>query len=729
MLFFGLTGYLLFWPWAKGAAVDLRTYCRNRVLRIVPLYLAAVAILLVIGEGGGSLHQWLAFPTFTANFFSDTVATVDAPLWSVIVEAHFYLLLPLLAAGLVRLRRRNALGAGSLALWFAKVGAADHVDLRWRYSLPVTFHWFVPGMLLALLAAQWREDGRPAWLRGALAAPALWMGAAVALWLVGVQRLELNPIVCLATFLAIGGCVLALEDGAVLRVLDWRPLALLGVASYSIYVWHWPIVDGLREHGIGQSSRLLGLGFVLTLGAAIASYRLVEAPFLRLRRRWAPTAGPGAAAPPDPATAGPRRWWQRIEPTRNLALAVLGVALVLRVAVVLGQPGLLAAGDAGDYLRHGLSIAAGHGYPDTVLGAPGTPTGIRPPGYPYLLGGVLAVTGDSETAGRLFGALLGTLVVLLIGLIARRVWGPRVGLLAAALAAISPPLVFATASFISEALFLPLVLGFVHLVLRARDGERPSLPLAAAAGAVCGLAALTRFIGIALLALLVVALWQRRAGWRALRAPAAGIVAALVVMAPWTARNASAFHTFVPVATEGGFSLYGTYNAFSDGRKDPPANYQLPPYVPDAAPLFHRAGWDEARIDAELGRRGRDYMLDHPGYVAEVVFWSTARLTTLAYQPLSAIDYAQIGVPGRWRGVLETWVLASILLAGWGAWLLWRRRAPRAPWFLWLAPLILAAPPALFLSVPRYRLPLDLFLTMLAAVALVHGARGPATRR
>jgi peptidoglycan/LPS O-acetylase OafA/YrhL len=67
------------------------------------------------------------------------------------------------------------------------------------------------------------------------------------------------------------------------RALDWRPLALVGVASYSLYLWHLPIVEALTPGAVLVS-------VPLSLLAALVSYRLVEAPFLRLRRRWSSSA-------------------------------------------------------------------------------------------------------------------------------------------------------------------------------------------------------------------------------------------------------------------------------------------------------------------------------------------------------------------------------------------------------------------------------------------------------
>ena len=102
MAFFALSGYLLFWPFVRrdygsGGAIDLRRYALDRALRILPLYYFAVALLLVVNEGGGNLTQWWRFATGTPSFFKDTVGTVDGPMWSLMVELQFYALLPLLA--------------------------------------------------------------------------------------------------------------------------------------------------------------------------------------------------------------------------------------------------------------------------------------------------------------------------------------------------------------------------------------------------------------------------------------------------------------------------------------------------------------------------------------------------------------------------------------------------------------------------------------------------------
>ncbi|HEY3728264.1 MAG TPA: hypothetical protein VGL51_13885, partial [Solirubrobacteraceae bacterium] len=128
-----------------------------------------------------------------------------------------------------------------------------------------------------------------------------------------------------------------------------------------------------------------------------------------------------------------RRW--RI----GLLLIVL-VATAARAAMILGTLHFTLFGDPEDYQRHAVSIATGHGFPDTVIASAGTPSAFRPPGYPFTLGGLYTVLGIHPQAGRALSAVLGVLTVVLIACLGRVVWDRRTGLLAGGIAAMFPPL-------------------------------------------------------------------------------------------------------------------------------------------------------------------------------------------------------------------------------------------------------------------------------------------------
>ena len=298
-VFFGLSGYLLFWPFARhhfgtGERIDLRSYARNRFLRIVPLYWIAVVVLQILQNDGGRGADWWRHLLFVQSMWRDSLNAVDGPLWSVAVEIQFYVLLPLLAWGLARAARGHRLGAAALIAALGVLSGvlrhtiATHNGDLWGYQLPCTFVFFTGGMLVALLRLQW-EERAPRWLEGPLGSSTLWIVVSVPLWAIVIDDFRYQELIVPATFLLIGAIVLPVRRGPLVAALEWRPLALLGVASYSLYVWHVPIVDALQRDGF---LHLAVVAVPASVAAAFASYHLIEAPALRLRRRWASSAAP-----------------------------------------------------------------------------------------------------------------------------------------------------------------------------------------------------------------------------------------------------------------------------------------------------------------------------------------------------------------------------------------------------------------------------------------------------
>jgi peptidoglycan/LPS O-acetylase OafA/YrhL len=312
-LFFVLSGYLLYLPFARrdlggGPAVDLRRYARNRVVRILPLYYVVLAAVLVVGEGGGTARQWLTFGTFTQNLTTDRHALTDVNgvMWSLATEVHFYVLLPLLAAAIAWVARHSLRRA---ALVLAVLGLASFV-LRYLtfyrearleeplldFSLASTFMFFAAGMLVAVARV-----GRSRPLSGPLGASDAWVAASAVLWLLVAEDYTHGWLAAPASALLVGACVLPLRPGVALRALAWPPLAAVGVVSYSLYLWHLPIVESF-EPGAWVLAAV-----PLALAPAFVSYRLVEEPFLRLRRAWGATAARHAEEPPPTAAAPARR--------------------------------------------------------------------------------------------------------------------------------------------------------------------------------------------------------------------------------------------------------------------------------------------------------------------------------------------------------------------------------------------------------------------------------------
>jgi peptidoglycan/LPS O-acetylase OafA/YrhL len=300
-LFFGLTGYLLYSAFAKqhfanGGRVDYGRYAFNRVVRILPLYYAVVIVCLILVANGGTAGLWLRYLFLGENFAPSTLGRVDGVVWSLVIEVQFYVLLPFVALGI------NALARGSLRRAALVIGALGVIGavIRWvtfnnvkhqtdlvRFNLPATFYFFIPGMLLALAKLAW-DRHPPRWVKGPLASATVWLAGSLVLWVLVFDHYNWDLLLGPATFLMIGAIVLPLTPSVFVRALDWKPVAVLGLASYSLYMWHLPIVEHLAAHQMKGDGFAVDLAVMapLSIVVALISYRVIEEPFLKLRKRW-----------------------------------------------------------------------------------------------------------------------------------------------------------------------------------------------------------------------------------------------------------------------------------------------------------------------------------------------------------------------------------------------------------------------------------------------------------
>jgi 4-amino-4-deoxy-L-arabinose transferase-like glycosyltransferase len=178
---------------------------------------------------------------------------------------------------------------------------------------------------------------------------------------------------------------------------------------------------------------------------------------------------------------------------------------------------------------------------------------FHPPLYPYFLAVPLSLFGTLEAA-KWAQAIVSALLIPAVGRVGTIAFGARTGLVAAALAAFYPEIVWFSVHFWVENLFLVLLWwAFERLLSADETGSRGA---AVAGGVLWGLAILTRETGLYFLpvAFLWLALSPRREGARS----RAGlfVLTALLAVAPWTYRNWVAFRAVVPVSTAGGLNLF-----------------------------------------------------------------------------------------------------------------------------------------------------------------------------
>ena len=235
--------------------------------------------------------------------------------------------------------------------------------------------------------------------------------------------------------------------------------------------------------------------------------------------------------------------------TRLALLGLSAFAIRLFYILVIARAPVGVGGDAGFYHSAANLLAHGHFYYREIFGH-AYKTAEHPPLFSLVLSVSSVFGGDSLLAHRIVSIAIGSCAVVLIALLGRRVGGDTVGWIAGAIAALYPPLVTADGLVMSEPLFVLLVTAALLLALTLTD--RPSVPRAAALGAVVGLAILTRGEAVLLVPLLA---WPaayarsvgRTHGGRGARLLAT-TVAAVLVISPWVIRNAIVFHRFILAA-------------------------------------------------------------------------------------------------------------------------------------------------------------------------------------
>lgn len=270
----------------------------------------------------------------------------------------------------------------------------------------------------------------------------------------------------------------------------------------------------------------------------------------------------------------------------RVGLAALAAILLLGLGLRLGEAwdGRPPVYDAAAYAAIAANLERGEGF--TVGPGATQPSSNYSPGLPLFVAGIYKATGGvHERLARLVLALIGTLSVLLAYLLGRRLArssplhggekatsGVAAGLIAAGVVAVYPALLEYQGMLMSEPLAAALLAGAVLAMLRAGDAtqgppaggsRRQALLRWVPPGLLLGALALVRpeYLGVTALLCLVLLLLGARVDWRrSLAAAAIVLAAALLVVAPWTIRNAEALGRFVPISTGGGQVLFaGTY--------------------------------------------------------------------------------------------------------------------------------------------------------------------------
>ncbi len=291
---------------------------------------------------------------------------------------------------------------------------------------------------------------------------------------------------------------------------------------------------------------------------------------------------------------------QRSRTGLMLILLIL-LALVVRVAYISTLEPEIFWFDGQEYQRLARGILDQGAY----LSEDGSPTAFWPPGYPAFL----AVLGADVLVVRVAQAILGSLAVLFVFLLARRFLGHRQSLLAAALSAIYPLYIYTAGSFYPVAL-LTVLLSAVFLLL-LQSVEKGGRLRAGIAGLLGGYACLTTAAALPAMALTIPWLWIE--GDRTARRRGRGlslVFAVMLVLAlgGWTARNMSHFGRPVLVSLNGGYNFWlGNYPGVKATTGNRWTDQMQAEYHTLAA---QKPG--EAELDAALRSRTWEFIREDP---------------------------------------------------------------------------------------------------------------------
>ena len=329
--FFAISGFLittlLIREQNATSRISVGKFYARRALRIFPLYYVTLLLYVVLvaltqrnsPEGKEFFRHLPAFATYTSNWFVDLTGGNSVTFyfaWSLATEEQFYLLWPpLLVATLTIGRRRIWVPLAALiVLVVISQGArlvTDTSELPGRIPASLSLAILL-GAAAALVTSTARGFAALAWALGRT-----WSAPVAALLLVAALELDTPPQVTevLMTAVVISTCLV--EWTPLHPMLQWRPVAFVGVISYGVYLLHM-LSANLDRRVIHQQFGVLltAMTLVTAVAAAYLSFRFFETPLLRLKRRFetreqhegdelsrisatAPASGPGSKTGPN----------------------------------------------------------------------------------------------------------------------------------------------------------------------------------------------------------------------------------------------------------------------------------------------------------------------------------------------------------------------------------------------------------------------------------------------
>ena len=395
------------------------------------------------------------------------------------------------------------------------------------------------------------------------------------------------------------------------------------------------------------------------------------------------------------------------------AVLLATIARLLSYSVVVTEDYIVRSphSDYGQYADIARNLVAGNGF---VLY--NQPNIRRAPGFPVFVAGIYAVFGESTRAVIVANSLLTIGIVLLTGMLGRRIAGERVGLVAACLVAINPVQVKYGLAPLSEPLFTLLVVA--GIVVLTPFANQFNWKRAAVGGVLIGLACLVRS-SILILPAFLGAWWLWRLRWSGIVMTAVFTMAMLSVIAPWTARNWVVTGTLVPVNKMDGITFITSNNRYVlEDREYLGAVYMQ---VPTAKGMhnWRQSPREQVEIDEIDKRTALTFIYDNLDRMPYLVTMKFARFFSLLTR-----------IPIHLKIILYSLDVVFVPISIIGVVILFQnRRWAIGPSLAFVVATMVAV--AIFWGDSRFRFPIVPYYTIFASVALskafvllkAHGSR------
>lgn len=356
-------------------------------------------------------------------------------------------------------------------------------------------------------------------------------------------------------------------------------------------------------------------------------------------------------------------------------------------------------------------------------------TVYRAPLWPAIIAAIALFFGPSDYFARLFLCCVGSATCLLVYLLAKNVFDWRIGVVAGVAAAIYPELYIYDGWLYTESLYTFLLLAFCYGVYQLQRSPQRNKWLWC--GVLLGLLSLTRPNGLLVLGPFI--LWAITMGWikvlswsTVTKSVVTITLIALALIAPWTIRNYTVSHTFIPVATGDGTVLLGAYNSqaltspsYPGGHPGTWINPLLSsPTITRPYPLSTCAASCEVAREEAYERSAQQWIQAHLAIMPHLLALHFINM----WQPdtyeadLPTVRFSDQRSTQLVLGMMKSFPIFIFILTAFG--FLATLRHWRQLLFIYFMMLLTMAECVIFYGVPRFRAPIEPMLILLAAGAI-----------